>query len=36
MLGDNLSSNLSVEVMEKCRDNNIELDCLPANSTEKM
>lgn len=36
LVGDNLSSHLSLEVISLCRENNIEFVCLPANSTDKM
>lgn len=36
LLGDNLSSHLSIEVINICRENNIQFVCLPANSTDKM
>lgn len=36
LIGDNLSSHLSVEVIEQCRMNNIEFVCLPPNATDKM
>jgi hypothetical protein len=36
LLGDNLSSHLSVEVINTCKKENIEFVCLPANSTDKM
>jgi hypothetical protein len=36
LLGDNLSSHLSVDVINTCRKENIEFVCLPPNSTDKM
>lgn len=36
LLGDNLSSHISVEVIELCREHDIEFVCLPCNSTDKM
>jgi hypothetical protein len=36
LLGDNLSSHISIEVINLCRENNIAFVCLPANSTDKM
>jgi hypothetical protein len=33
LLGDNLSSHLSVEVINLCRENDVEFVCLPPNST---
>ena len=36
LLGDNLSTHMSMEVIRLCRDNNIEFVCLPPNSTDKM
>jgi len=36
LLGDNLASHLSLDVINKCRDANIEFVCLPAHSTDKM
>jgi len=36
LLGDNLSSHLSVEVIDSCREHNVEFVCLPVNSTDKM
>jgi len=36
LLVDNLSSHISMEVIELCREHNIEFVCLPPNSTNKM
>jgi hypothetical protein len=36
LLGDNLSSHISIEVIELCRENDIAFVCLPANSTDKL
>ena len=36
LIGDNLSSHLSVDVIDACRENHIEFVCLPANSTHIM
>lgn len=36
ILGDNLASHLSVEVINTCRRENIEFVCLPPNSTDKL
>jgi hypothetical protein len=36
ILCDNLSCHLSTEVMDLCREENVEFVCLPANSTDKM
>jgi len=36
LLCDNLSSHLSVEVIEMCREHDIEFVCFPANATDKM
>jgi hypothetical protein len=36
LIGDNLSSHISGEVISLCKDNDIEFVCLPANSTDKM
>jgi hypothetical protein len=36
LLGDNLSSHISLEVIELCKENNIAFVCLPPNSTDKM
>lgn len=36
LLGDNLSSHISLQVIDLCRENNIEFVCLPANSTHLM
>lgn len=36
LIGDNLSSHLSVEVINTCRRENIAFVCLPPNSTDKM
>jgi hypothetical protein len=36
LIGDNLSSHISCEVISLCKDNDIEFVCLPANSTDKM
>jgi hypothetical protein len=33
LIGDNLSSHISLKVIQLCRDNNIEFICLPPNST---
>ncbi len=38
LLGDNFSSHISIEVINLCRENNINIAfvCLPANLTDKM
>jgi hypothetical protein len=36
LIGDNLSSHLSIDVINTCRDEGIEFVCLPPNSTDKM
>jgi transposase len=36
LIGDNLSSHLSLRVIDACRENDIEYVCLPPNSTDKM
>jgi len=36
LLVDNLASHISVEVIDLCRENDIEFVCLPPNSTDKM
>ncbi len=36
LIGDNLSTHLSMSVIKLCADNNIDFICLPANSTDKM
>jgi len=36
LVGDNLASHLSLDVITACRDNNIEFVCLPAHSTDKI
>jgi hypothetical protein len=36
LIGDNLSSHISIEVINLCREHNIEFVCLPPNSTDKM
>ena len=36
MIGDNLRSHISDEVMQLCGENNIEFVCLPPNSTDKL
>ena len=36
MIGDNLSSHLSFDVINQCRENDMEFVCLPANGTDKM
>lgn len=36
LLVDNLSSHISVEVIDLCKECNIEFVCLPPNSTDKM
>ena len=36
MFGDNLSSHLSIEVIDLCRENQIEFVCLLPNSTDKL
>ena len=33
IFGDNLASHLSMNVIQSCKDNQIEFVCLPANST---
>lgn len=36
LLCDNLSSHISVEVVDLCKESNVEFVCLPANSTDKL
>ncbi len=36
LIGDNLSSHFSVEVLKLCSENDIHFDCLPPNSTHLM
>jgi hypothetical protein len=36
LLGDNLSSHISMSVIEACRANNIAFICLPPNATDKL
>lgn len=36
LLGDNLASHISAEVIDSCRANNIEFVCLPPYSTDKL
>jgi DDE superfamily endonuclease len=36
LVGDNLASHISLEVITLCRENNIRFVCLPPNSTDKM
>ncbi len=36
LVGDNLSSHLSLEVIQLCREHDIMFTCLPPNSTDKM
>jgi hypothetical protein len=36
LICDNLSSHLSVSIINSCRENNIEFVCLPPNSTDKL
>jgi hypothetical protein len=36
LLGDNLSSHMSIEVINLCKEHDIAFVCLPANSTDKM
>lgn len=36
LLGDNLASHISLEVIELCKKHNIEFICLPPNSTDKL
>jgi hypothetical protein len=36
LLGDNLSTHISIEVFNLCRKHNIEFVCLPPHSTDKM
>ncbi len=36
LLGDNLSSHISEDVISLCRQHNIEFVCLPPNSTDKL
>jgi len=36
LIGDNLSSHITMEVIDSCRTNNIEFVCFPPNSTDKM
>ncbi len=35
LLGDNLSSHMSIEVIDLCKEHDIAFVCLPANSTDK-
>ena len=36
LVGDNLSSHISLEVIDSCKKHNIEFACFPPNSTDKM
>ncbi len=36
LIGDNLSSHISLEVIQICREEHIQFICLPPNSTDKM
>ena len=36
LIGDNLTSHMSAEVIELCKENNIKFVCFPPNSTEKL
>ena len=36
IIGDNLSSHISMDVVQACRENDIAFVCLPANSTDKL
>jgi hypothetical protein len=36
LIGDNLASHISLEVINLCRDNDIQFVCLPPNSTDKI
>ena len=36
LIGDNLASHISMEVIRLCKENDIMFVCLPANSTDKM
>ncbi len=36
LLGDNIASHISMELIRLCRDNDIQFICLPPNSTDKM
>jgi hypothetical protein len=36
LLVDNLASHISIDVIDLCKEHNIEFVCLPANSTDKM
>jgi hypothetical protein len=36
LIGDNLASHISMEVIRLCKENNILFLCLPPNSTDKM
>ena len=36
LIGDNLSSHISMAVIDSCKKNNIEFVCLPPNSTHKL
>ena len=36
LIGDNLSSHITLEVIDSCRKQNIEFVCFPPNSTDKM
>lgn len=36
MVGDNLASHISLEVIDLCREHEIEFVCLPPNSTDKL
>jgi hypothetical protein len=36
LIGDNLSSHISGDVIQACKDHNIQFVCLPPNSTDKL
>lgn len=36
LIGDNLASHLSLDVIRQCKDNNIKFVCFPPNSTDKL
>ena len=36
LIGDNLSTHISVDVINLCRENDIEFVCFPPNATDKM
>jgi hypothetical protein len=36
LIGDNLASHISLQVIQICREQDIEFVCLPPNATDKM